>query len=98
ITRKSVLALAREWGMKVEERKVSVEEIMQAIENGTLKEVFGVGTAATIAQIIGIGYNGKDYVLPPVADRKFSNKVDQTLRDIRKGRVEDKFNWMVKVC
>lgn len=98
ITRKSVLALAREWGMNVEERKVSVEEVMTAHANGTLKEVFGVGTAATIAQIIGIGYNGKDYELPPVAERKFSNKIDETLRNIRKGRIEDKFNWMVKVC
>jgi branched-chain amino acid aminotransferase len=97
VTRSSVLALAREWGMKVEERKVSIKEVFEAIENGTMKEIFGCGTAATIAQIIGIGHEGKDYALPPVSERKFSNKVDETLRNIRKGREADKYNWMTKV-
>ncbi len=97
VTRNSVLALARDWGMKVEERKVSIKEVFEAINAGTLKEVFGCGTAATIAQIIGIGYGGKDYALPPVAERKFSTKVDETLRNIRKGKVEDKMHWMMKV-
>lgn len=97
ITRDSVLKLARDWGMNVEERKISIAELIEAHENGTLKEAFGCGTAATIAQIIGIGYNGKDYMLPPVEERKFSPKVDEVLRNIRKGKSEDKFNWMVKV-
>lgn len=97
VTRNSVLSLARQWGMKVEERKVSIEEVFEAHANGTLKEVFGCGTAATIAQIVGIGYNGKDYALPPVSERKFSTKVDDTLRQIRKGQIEDTMNWMLKV-
>lgn len=97
VTRNTVLALAHDWGMKVEERKVSIKEVFEAIEKGTLKEVFGCGTAATIAQIIGIGHEGKDYTLPPVSERKFSTKVDETLRNIRKGKAEDKFKWMMKV-
>lgn len=97
ITRNSVLALAKDWGMKVEERKISISEILEAHANGSLKEAFGVGTAATIAQIIGIGHEGKDYSLPAVEVRKFSNKVDETLRNIRKGKAEDKFGWMYKV-
>lgn len=97
VTRNSVLTLARDWGMKVEERKVSIKEVFDAIEKGTLKEVFGCGTAATIAQIIGIGHNDKQYTLPPVAERKFSTRVDEILRNIRKGKTEDKFGWMMKV-
>lgn len=97
ITRNSVLALAKDWGIKVEERKISITEILTAHANGTLKEAFGVGTAATIAQIIGIGFEDKHYTLPPVEDRKFSNKVDEALRNIRKGKTEDKFNWMFTV-
>lgn len=97
ITRKSVLALARDWGMKVEERKISISEIVEAHAKGTLTEAFGVGTAATIAQIIGIGYEDKVYDLPAVETRKFSNKIDETLRNIRKGKAEDKFNWMYKI-
>ena len=98
ITRNSVLTLAKQWGIKVEERKISIREIIAAHGNGTLREAFGVGTAATIAQIIGIGFEGTDYTLPPVDQRKFSNKVDETLRNIRKGKAEDTFNWMMKVC
>ncbi len=97
ITRKSVLALALEWGMKVEERKISIPEILTAFANGTLQEAFGCGTAATIAQIVTIGYEGKDYELPAVETRKFSNKVDETLRGIRKGKLTDTMNWMLKI-
>lgn len=97
ITRDSVLTLARDWGIKVEERKISIREVLTAHGNGTLKEAFGCGTAATIAQIIGIGFEGKDYDLPPVEQRKFSTKVDEMLRNIRKGKLEDKFNWMMKI-
>ncbi len=97
ITRDSVLALARNWGMKVEERKISIDEVIEALKKRTLTEAFGCGTAATIAQIIGIGYNDDYYELPSVESRQFSPKVDETLRNIRKGKAEDKFNWMFKV-
>ena len=97
ITRNSVLALAKEWGMKVEERKVSIDEILKAHADGILNEVFGVGTAATVAQIIGIGHVDNYYPLPPVEDRKFSTKVDETLRNIRKGKIEDTLHWMFKI-
>lgn len=98
VTRDSVIQLARDWGMMVEERKVSIKEIFDAHKNGKLQEAFGVGTAATIAHIVTIGYEGKDYELPPIEKRKFSPKIDQALRDIRKGRVEDKFRWIIKVA
>lgn len=98
VTRDSVIQLARDWGMMVEERKVSIKEIFDAHKNGKLQEAFGVGTAATIAHIVTIGFEGKDYELPPIEQRKFSPKIDQALRDIRKGRVEDKFRWIIKVA
>lgn len=97
ITRDSVLTLARDWGYEVEERKISIEEIVNAHKSGELKEAFGTGTAATIAHIIAIGNDGVDMQLPPIETRSFSPKVDAYLRDIRKGRVEDKFHWMLKV-
>lgn len=97
ITRDSVLTLARDWGMKVEERRISIDEVIQAHEDGGLKEVFGTGTAATIAHIILIGYNGKDYHLPTVESREFSNKVAKELDAIKRGAVEDKFSWMYKI-
>ena len=97
ITRDSVLTLARDWGMEVEERRVAVEEIITAVRDGRLQEVFGAGTAATIAQIESIGHEGTDYALPPVEGREFSNKVLKTLDDIKYGRTEDKFDWIHKI-
>ncbi len=97
ITRDSVLQLARDWGMTIEERKVTVTEILEAQQNGTLEEVFGCGTAATIAQIITIGHEGKDYELPAVETRKFSNKVAIELEKIKTGESPDTHNWMVKI-
>jgi branched-chain amino acid aminotransferase len=97
ITRDSVLQLARDWGMKIEERPVSVKEVMQAIASGTLQEAFGVGTAATIAHIAVIGYEGKDYTLPASKDRKFSNKVLTVLDNIKTGKAPDPHNWVYKI-
>lgn len=97
ITRRSVVDIARDWGMKVEERRVSVEEVVNACKNGTLVEAFGAGTAATIAPISIIHFDGVDYTLPPVENREFSNKVLNYLDDYKKGRVEDKFNWIIKI-
>ena len=97
ITRNSVTRVAKEWGLTVEERKVTVEEIVEAMENGTLKDCFGAGTAATIAQIASINYRGKDYALPEVKQRDFSNKVYAYLDDLKNGRIEDPFGWTVRI-
>lgn len=97
ITRDSVLTIARDWGLTVEERKVSVKEVIEAAKNGILKEAFGTGTAATIAHIAVIGYEDTDYQLPEVEKRKFSNKVLKELDDIKAGKIEDRYNWMHKV-
>lgn len=97
ITRDSVLTLARDWKMKVQERKISIDEVVEAHAKGTLQEAFGCGTAATIAQISQIGFEGKDYVLPAVEERIFSNRVAHELDNIRKGKAEDKHHWMSKI-
>jgi len=97
ITRDSVLKLAKHWGMKVEERKISVEELVKALENGLVTEAFGAGTAATIAHIELIGYEGKDYYLPPVEKREFSNKVYHELDAIKRGESPDPFEWIMKM-
>jgi branched-chain amino acid aminotransferase len=97
ITRNSVLTLARDWGMKVEERKVSIDEIIEAIRRKTLKEAFGAGTAATIAHIKTIRYDGINYELPEISYDLFSSRVFDTLEKYKKGRIKDKFGWIVKV-
>lgn len=93
VTRHSILDLARSWGMKVEERRVTVAEVVAAAQNGSLKEAFGAGTAATIAHIAEITYEGQTYTLPNPAEREFSNKALQTLKEIRYGMKQDAFGW-----
>ena len=97
ITKRSVVEIAQEWGMKVEERPVTVAEIVASIENGTLQDAFGAGTAATIAHISHIGYNEKEYELPSIESRTFSNKVAKYIADYKDGVIEDKFNWMMRI-
>lgn len=97
ITRNSVLTLAKHWGMKVEERRISVDELIEGLKRGRVKEAFGAGTAATIAHIELIGYEGEDYYLPPVENREFSNKVLNELDSMKKGISPDPFGWIYKV-
>jgi branched-chain amino acid aminotransferase len=97
ITRDSVLTLARSWGMNVEERRISVDEVLETHRNGTLKEMFGTGTAATIAHIQLFNYNEQDYILPNIEERVFSNKVANHLIQIKKGEQNDPFNWVTSL-
>lgn len=98
ITRDSVLTLARDWKVKVQERRISIDEVIDAHKSGTLQEAFGTGTAATIAHISQIGFEGKDYVLPGIEGQNLSQRVAKELENIRRGRVEDIHNWMYKIA
>ncbi len=97
ITRDSILTISNDWGLEVEERDIYVNEIVKGIENGTLTEAFGVGTAATIAHIATIGHDGIDYNLPAIETREISNKLGKYLNDYKRGRIEDEHNWLMEV-
>ncbi|HWK99240.1 MAG TPA: branched-chain amino acid aminotransferase [Parapedobacter sp.] len=97
ITRRSIIEIARHWGYQAEERKVSVRELIEGIENGSVTEAFAAGTAATLTPISEIGFDGKIYTLPDPEKREFSNKVLQYLNDLRYGRIHDEFGWNVIV-
>ena len=97
ITRDSVITLLKEQGVVVEEREITVDELLEAQSTGTLKDIFGSGTAATISHISHFGYKGKQYTLPPVEERAISYKVGKQLNDIKLGKTEDIYHWMYKV-
>jgi len=97
ITRDSVIHLCKSWGYDVEERKVSVDELLDAQKSGKLEEVFGTGTAAVISPVGKLRYcddvmeiNGGN--IGPV-----SQKIYDTITGIQSGSLEDKFNWVVKL-
>ncbi|MFC3354271.1 branched-chain amino acid aminotransferase [Sphingobacterium zeae] len=93
VTRRTIMELAEKWGYKTEQRKVSVQELIDGIKAGSVTEAFAAGTAATITDISRIGYEGQDYNLPPVEGREFSHRVLNYLNDLRYGKVEDPYGW-----
>jgi branched-chain amino acid aminotransferase len=97
ITRDSIITLAKSLGIKVEERNISVDEILEKHQEGKLKEAFGVGTAAVVAPISLIGYKSQILNLPPVASTNISSIIAQELQNIRTGKTQDTFGWMQKL-
>lgn len=98
VTRDSAITVMKEKGLTVEERKLSIDEILEAHQQGQLKEAFGTGTAAVIAPICELNYEGHIIQLPPENEWKISSMLKKELADIRYGRTEDRNNWMFKVC
>lgn len=93
VTRDTVITLAHEMGYPVEERRVSVAEIIEGAKNGKLNDAFGAGTAATIAPVGSISYNGEEYTLIDPKEREFSQRVLKTLDAIRYGNAPDTHGW-----
>ncbi len=98
ITRKSSIELLRSWGYEVEERLFSVDELFEAVENGTLEEAWGTGTAAVVSPIGHLFYNGKEYTISDNKIGTLTQKLYNELTAIQWGKAEDKFGWSVKVC
>lgn len=92
VTRKSVLYLAEEYKIEAEVRRVKVEEIVEAARAGTLKEMFGSGTAAVINPISGFGYKGEKFELPQMED-SYAHFFKDKLMKIQYNQAEDKFGW-----
>lgn len=97
VTKRSVVEIAKSWGVEVEERKITVEEIVEGLRNGKVTDAFGAGTAATIAHIAKIGFRDEIFELPAVETREISNKIKDYLNDLKTGRIADEFNWCLKV-
>ena len=97
ITRDSCIKLLEKEGYSVEQRKVSIKEIISFAKEGRLTDCFGTGTAAIIAKIAAIGYDGVDYTLPEAESRKVSNWLYNTIYGIQTSKVTDSFGWIEKV-
>ena len=97
VTRKSCIALLKEEGATVEEKRVDINEIIEAYKNGELKDAFCTGTAASVVHIELFNYKGQDIVLPPVAERKWSNFLHNKLDAIKGGKSSDTHDWIVEV-
>ena len=97
VSRASVITLLQEQGIKVEERKLSIDEIVDAHKKGQLLEAFGTGTAASIASIADLTYHDMEIQLPNPAEAKISNFLKKELAEIRYGRKEDTHGWITRI-
>ncbi|MEO8109274.1 MAG: branched-chain amino acid aminotransferase [Ginsengibacter sp.] len=96
VTRDSVIQLLQDMGFMVEERKLSIDEVVEAYKTGELLEVFGTGTAATISMIKELRY--RDFVMYFDTEKwQISPELKEKMSAIKEGRIEDKYNWLLKV-
>lgn len=96
ITRKSLIEMAKKEGITVDVRPVLVSELVEAAKNGSLKEIFGAGTAAVVNPIIGFSYQGTYYELPKI-ENSVALRLKEELTNIQHKLAEDTFGWTVKV-
>ncbi len=96
VTRKSLIAIAERDGIEISVRPVLVAELVEAAKNGTLKEIFGAGTAAVVTIIKGFSYQDVYYELQPV-EHSFAMDLKNKLTAIQHKLAEDTFGWTLKV-
>lgn len=96
VTRKSLIELAKREGINVEERSVLVSELVEGMKDGSLKEIFGAGTAAVVNPIVGFSYKDMYYELPKMED-SFALQLKDKLTKIQYKLAEDTFGWTEKI-
>ena len=96
ITRKSIIALATRDGIAVEERRITIQELIEASKNDSLKEIFGAGTAAVISAISDFSHQQVVYYLPKITT-SFAKMFKNKLMEIQYNKSEDTFGWRYEV-
>lgn len=97
ITRNSTISLLEDWGIPIQEKRISIEEIYLAYKNGELQEAFGTGTAAVISPIGELNWSGKRMIIHTEGIGELTNRLYNTLTGIQYGEIEDRFGWTVQV-
>ena len=97
ITRDSFLTILRKKGYSVEERPISIGEVVSAYKSGTLKEAFGAGTAAVVSHVAAIGYKDLVMELPAVETREIGEMLKAEINGLRDGTIEDTYGWTMPV-
>src|SRR5690625_1034396 len=97
VTRDSALKLLEHWDIPVTERRITIEELYEASQNGTLEEAFGTGTAAVISPIGQLMWEGKDLIINDGKTGEVAKRLYDTLTGIQYGKMEDPFDWITKI-
>ena len=97
ITRDSIINVCKSWGLEVEERRVSVDELVKAASDGTLEEVFGTGTAAVVSPVNKLRYGNDVMKIGDGSIGELTQKLYDELTGIQWGKKDDPFGWRVTV-
>ena len=97
VTRDSVIQLVRSWGYEVEERRISVEDLLAAQHSGALEEVFGTGTAAVISPVGKLRFQDEIMTIHDGKIGELSQKIYDTVTGIQWGKLDDPFGWRIEV-
>lgn len=97
ITRDSVIQIAEKLGIRVQERRISIDELIQCAEDGSLRESFGTGTAVVISPIAEFHYKGKSYQVGNGKAGSLAARLKEEILRIQYGEKEDPFGWLEKV-
>lgn len=97
VTRASIIQLLQHWGVEVTERRITMQEVFDASEQGLLEEAFGTGTAAVISPVGGFVWHDKTITINDNQTGELSQKLYDTLTGIQTGEVEDPFGWVTEV-
>jgi branched-chain amino acid aminotransferase len=97
VTRDSMVHILKDWGYKVNETRLSVDDLMKAGHDGTLEEVFGTGTAAVVSPVGELRYKDDVVTINDFKIGELTQKLYDTLTGIQWGKLEDKYGWTVEV-
>lgn len=97
VTRDSVLQIARSWGMKVSERPIAIDEVIEGAQSGALQEAFGMGTAAVIAPVGKVSYRGREVTINDFKTGPVARRLYDTITKMQLGEVEDPFGWVERI-
>jgi branched-chain amino acid aminotransferase len=97
ITRDSVLRLTKDWGLKVSEKRITIDDVLAANEKGSLQEIFGTGTAAVISPVGELNYKGQVCTINHGKTGALARKLFTELQAIQNGHKKDPYGWVVEV-
>ena len=97
VTRNSVIELCKHWGLPVEERRISVDELVEAAKTGALEECWGSGTAAVISPVGHLRFEDNVMQIKDGSIGEISQKLYDTITGIQLGKIKDEFGWTVEV-
>ncbi len=98
ITRDSVIQIVRDWGIKVSERSLSIDEVIEATRNGRLKEAFGTGTAAVISPVGQMTYKGEDHIVGGGRMGELSQRLYDEIVGMQYGERPDPHGWVERIA